>query len=82
MVKEQCLYADTEGGPYNGKTGSHEKEVSVDIHLPLFSLCHTLGWAGIVGAVVRFLPFDQKVFGLVPALPRFESLCNLLFHLS
>ena len=32
--------------------------------------------------LVRSLPSDQKVPGSISALPKFESLCDLLFRLS
>ena len=37
---------------------------------------------GVVGAAVRSLLSDHKVPRSIPALPKFEYLCDLLFRLS
>ena len=36
----------------------------------------------MVGAVVRYLLSDHKVTSLIPSLPTFEYLCDLVFLLS
>ena len=54
--------------------------MSKDVLIIKEQLCQS--YMQLLAQLVRSLPSDHKVPGSIPALPRFEYFCNLLFRLS
>ena len=80
--------------PFIYGSSDHAKAKSLDLSdswsLSLFSVvlngslvsARRDTWRAWLAQLVRSQPSDQKVPGSIPALPKFESLCDLLFCLS
>ena len=66
----------------NNSSLSTDKSYLIDIFKKQKIGCCKLFGLGMVGAVVRSLLSDHKVPSAIPALPRFEYLWDLRFHLS